>query len=199
MSSLFNASQTTVCDSEVGSSTSTSDNTVLNECISQPADKTLPNSDERIRSLLEILREGSLATPYDILIFLGAKDNNDEDYQHLAEAIAKMRTSNLASSHISDSKWIATDKMDAKKLAETIVTNVFSALHKVPFSALAQAACRRQSCAITDLFVELETICLTIRLHIRKTNEPKDKYREALQVKFSTAFVNPPYANCFNS
>ncbi|KFY68615.1 hypothetical protein V496_00958 [Pseudogymnoascus sp. VKM F-4515 (FW-2607)] len=173
----------------MGSSTSTLDNTVLDECILPPADKTLQNSDEHIQTLLEILLEGSPATLYDILKSLGAKDNNvdnnNENYRHLAKAIAKMTTSNLASSVIWDSEWmlpISTDEMSAKNLANTIVTEVFSALHKVPFSALAQAACHFQSCAITELFVELEAICLKIRRHIGKTNEPKDKYGEALQL-----------------
>jgi hypothetical protein len=89
---------------------------------------------------------------------------------------------------------IATDKMNAKNLADTIVTEVFSA-----FSALAQAACRGQSCATTKLFQELEAICLKIRRHIGKTNEPKDIYMKVLEVRLAIVFGNVQYTNSFDS
>lgn len=194
MSPSFNASQTKLCPWP----TSTLDNNSSLESTLEQTDEALQNSNEHIQSLLKVLLEPSPAKLRRLLKSLGAKHNN---CHHLAETIAKVTTSNLSSSLISDSKWmlpIATNEMNAKNLADTIVTEVFSALHKVPFSALAQAACRRQSCAITELFEELESICLKIRRHIGKTNEPKDIYMKALEVRLAIAFVNVLYANCFN-
>lgn len=100
MSPLFNASQTTVFHSEVGSSTSTLVKTMLTECNLQPAtkDKPFQNSDEHIRTLLEILLELSPATLCIMVKSLGPKYNNDDgsdkDYHHLAGTIMKMTTSN---------------------------------------------------------------------------------------------------------
>ena len=202
MSSSFYASQTTVYNSDVRSSTSTVDNITLIGCISSRADEALQKSDEHIRTLLNILLERSPETLYGILESLGAKDNNDEDYYNLAQRVAKMTTSNIPSYSISGSNWmlpIATNKMDADSIAEKITTEVFSKLHKVPFSALAQAACDHQPKAIKELFEELETICFQNRRHIDETSEPNDKYEVALQVRLAIVFVNVQYTNSFDS
>jgi hypothetical protein len=162
MSSPFNASQTKLCARPM----STSDKNALVESTQEQTYEALQNSNEHVQSLLKVLLEPSLAKLCNLLKSLGAKHNNNEDYHHLAETIAKMTASNLPSSVASGSKWmlpIATDKMDASKIAQHIVTEVFLKLHKVPFSALAQAACQRKSKAITKLFEELWAICLEIR------------------------------------
>ncbi|KFY67221.1 hypothetical protein V496_01700 [Pseudogymnoascus sp. VKM F-4515 (FW-2607)] len=165
--------------------TSTLDNNPLVESFPEKTDEAPQNSSEHIRSLLKVLLEPSPAKLHRRLKSLGANHNNDELYHHLAEVIAKMTTSNLPSPLASGSQWmlpIATDKMDASKIAEHIVTAVFLKLQKVPFSALAQAACQHQSKAINELFQGLRDISYEIRQRIDEISEPHDKYKVALQL-----------------
>ncbi|KFX96508.1 hypothetical protein V490_03311 [Pseudogymnoascus sp. VKM F-3557] len=181
MSPSFNASQTKLC----AWTTSTLDDNFSLEHIPEQTDDALHNSNDHIQILLKVLLEPSPAKLPSLLKSLGAEHNNDEDYHHLAETIARMAISNLPPTLASGSKWmlpIATDEMNASAIADTIVTEVFSALHKVPFSALAQAACQHQSQAITKFFRELKAICWEIRRHIEETGEPNDKYEASLRL-----------------